>query len=367
MDLLSGEMGYYTVDGMSGVMPTLTVAIGTTYTLSQAHVTNWMHPIGLAFQPDGAHDVLYAGTNGEGAPEVTDGSATTGYVYMYYVKYPGATTFTAVTLDDYEPLFFMPLSIWATHEFKIEFKVTDASFAKSIVYFCHIHNKMSGLMNIVGGTGSEVANLYTPLVNPQFDTTCGTSGCSDYTTGGSMACTNHQFLCGTVDSSFLQCMNAIDCAMHMQMQTTNTAGNNVASFMQQMIPHHLNAVNMARILLKKSATYGDNTLGVNIAMSAPGEYDGVEEMLLAMVNTQNYQVSEMRKWLLEKGFEITSTCPTPVPTVAPTALPPGDTYAPTAVATTAGSSNTTVATSGAHRSWSLTFATMAFMGAIAML
>ena len=97
MDLLSGEMGYYTVDGMSGVLPTLTVAIGTTYILSQAHVTNWMHPIGLASQPDGAHDVLYAGTGGEGAPEVTDGSGTAGYVYMYYVKYPGATTFTAVT------------------------------------------------------------------------------------------------------------------------------------------------------------------------------------------------------------------------------------------------------------------------------
>ena len=70
MDLL-GEMGHYTVDGISGVLPTVTFEIGATYTLSQAHVTNWMHPIGLAFQPDGAHD-------GEGSPEVTDGSGATG-------------------------------------------------------------------------------------------------------------------------------------------------------------------------------------------------------------------------------------------------------------------------------------------------
>ena len=186
MDLLSGEMCYYTVDCISCVLPTLTVEIGTMYTLSQAHVTNWMRPIGLAFQPDGAHD-------GEGSPEVTDGSGATGYVYMYYVKSPGASAFTAVALDDYEPLFFMPLAIWATYEFKIEFRVTDASFAKSIVYFCHIHNKMSGLMNIVGGTGSEVANLFTPVVNSAFDTGCGAAGTSDYMTGGSMACTNHQF------------------------------------------------------------------------------------------------------------------------------------------------------------------------------
>ena len=47
MGLLSGETGYYTVDDISCVLPTLTVEIGTMYTLSQAHVTNWMHPIGL--------------------------------------------------------------------------------------------------------------------------------------------------------------------------------------------------------------------------------------------------------------------------------------------------------------------------------
>ena len=79
-------MGYYTVDGISGVLPTLTVEIGTTYTWSQAQLDA---PYWVSLQPDGAHD-------GEGSPEVTDGSGTTGYVYMYYVKSPGASAFTAV-------------------------------------------------------------------------------------------------------------------------------------------------------------------------------------------------------------------------------------------------------------------------------
>jgi uncharacterized protein (DUF305 family) len=84
--------------------------------------------------------------------------------------------------------------------------------------------------------------------------------------------------------------------------------NPVATFTRQMIPHHLSAINMARVVLKKSETYGDKTLGMDIK-DANGEHDGVEDLLLTIVNTQNYQVSEMRKWLLENGFNLTGTCP----------------------------------------------------------
>ena len=99
-------------------------------------------------------------------------------------------------------------------------------------------------MTITGGSGSAVTGLVAPVTVSTFDQTCGT--------------------------------------------------NYVSTFMHQMIPHHANAVNMAKVLLKTSTTYGDNTLGVNIA-GAAGEYDGVEDLLLDMVHTQNYQISEMRK------------------------------------------------------------------------
>jgi len=305
LDLFSGETGYFKVEGYEGVQPTLTLQLGTDYWLHQTHASNWMHPIGLAYQPNGAHDVLYPGSEGEGAPEVADGSGTTGYEYVYYIKYPGETDFTAVTLDDYEPLFFYPINEWAKHSFKIHLRVTEPTFAKSIVYFCHIHNMMSGLISIEGGSGSEVSNLDAPAQADAFDVGCGTWGASSFRD----QCPGHQFLCGEgLETPFAQCMNAIDCKMYVEMQTLFVEPDYVTTFMHQMIPHHLNAVNMARILLKKSKNYGDDSVGVDITESEPGAHDGFEDMLLDMVSGQNYQISEMRKWLLEQGKNESSSC-----------------------------------------------------------
>eukprot|EP00404_Azadinium_spinosum_P013904 CAMPEP_0180527104 /NCGR_PEP_ID=MMETSP1036_2-20121128/60056_1 /TAXON_ID=632150 /ORGANISM="Azadinium spinosum, Strain 3D9" /LENGTH=98 /DNA_ID=CAMNT_0022540513 /DNA_START=20 /DNA_END=313 /DNA_ORIENTATION=- len=96
--------------------------LNTDYYIVQRHVSNWYHPIGLAYQPDGAHDVLYTPTAapGEpGAPEVADGNGTTGYDYVYEIKAPGSAIFEGKTLDDYEPLFFYPLEEWVKYEFRI--------------------------------------------------------------------------------------------------------------------------------------------------------------------------------------------------------------------------------------------------------
>eukprot|EP00971_Amphidinium_carterae_P226176 4486418-Amphidinium_carterae.1 len=286
LDFFTGETGYYTVEGFDGVLPNLTLQLGQTYILDQSHVSNWMHPIGLAFQPDGAHDVLYPG--GEGAPELADGHNTTGYSYLYFIKYPGDSDFTEVTLDDYEPLFFYPLADWAAHEFKIELTITDASVASSLVYFCHIHNKMSGLLLIEGGTGPSVTNLYVPHTPSSFDAACGTYNVEQYGSAIESYCPSQVFLCGSTSDAFTECMTAIDCKMNYEMSVFNVDANPVVTFMHQMIPHHQNAVNMAKILLKKSATFGDDSLGVDISGEA-GEYDGFVYMLMDMVNTQNYQ------------------------------------------------------------------------------
>merc|ERR1711907_900804 len=46
----------YEVEGCEGVAPTLEIKRGVEYTLTQKDVTNWFHPLGLAYYPDGAHD-----------------------------------------------------------------------------------------------------------------------------------------------------------------------------------------------------------------------------------------------------------------------------------------------------------------------
>merc|ERR1712157_609163 len=46
----------YEVEGCEGVAPTLDIKRGVEYTLVQKDVSNWFHPLGLAYYPDGAHD-----------------------------------------------------------------------------------------------------------------------------------------------------------------------------------------------------------------------------------------------------------------------------------------------------------------------
>lgn len=55
--------GLYEVEGCDGIAPTLHFERGVTYTLVQNDRTNWYHPIGLAYYPDGAHG---HGANGFG-------------------------------------------------------------------------------------------------------------------------------------------------------------------------------------------------------------------------------------------------------------------------------------------------------------
>ena len=56
------------------------------------------------------------------------------------------------------------------------------------------------------------------------------------------------------------------------------------TFLEQMIPHHLNAVNMAKLLLKTD-------------LDSVAATDGLEDILWDIVNVQNYQVHQFRNYL----------------------------------------------------------------------
>ena len=85
-------------------------------------------------------------------------------------------------------------------------------------------------------------------------------------------------MCGAIDTNFEKCMQAIDCKMNREMKSATDffhSGHPMALFAQQMcvpplsfhlsftdasfytapcrIPHHVNAVNMAKILLQTEA------------------------------------------------------------------------------------------------------------------
>mmetsp|Transcript_5457 Transcript_5457/g.10393 ORF Transcript_5457/g.10393 Transcript_5457/m.10393 type:complete len:109 (-) Transcript_5457:2544-2870(-) len=56
VNLFAGELGYYQVDQCGNdPNPTLGIEKGVTYIFSQKDKTNYFHPLGFAYYPDGAH------------------------------------------------------------------------------------------------------------------------------------------------------------------------------------------------------------------------------------------------------------------------------------------------------------------------
>jgi len=295
VDLFAGETGYYNLDrgdfeSTSGPQPTITAKIGQTLKFDQSDPTNWYHAVGFAYAPDGAHGDDWGA---EENPEVEGAGEL-----QYFIDGDIPTCEDAGTtgLDCYEPEFFYPRGDWLEKQYLAELTITPEVAAASkggvIYYFCHIHSKMSGKIVIKNDDGSDYSNgseelpLYEPTTNDAFDTKCGTSHISEYAKGADNECAV-DFFAGAKDTDFEQCLHATDCQMHYEMysETTPNEDDKVALFMQQMIPHHVNAVNMAKLLLKQSTQE---------------EIEAVEDLegiLHDIINTQNFQIHQFRNYL----------------------------------------------------------------------
>jgi plastocyanin len=189
---------------------------------------------------------------------------------------------------------------WREKSYRVELTVTqelaDAAIGGVLYYFCHIHSKMSGkirLKNVDGtaaaGTGEEELDLYPRKVPSNTDATCGTYGLGEFADGGSSECAE-RFLCGSIDSTFEQCLQAMDCQMNKEMRVGgfDDHGDHVATFCQQMIPHHINAVNMAKLTLKTVA---------DAVLEAAMDEGGLNDLLHGIINGQNFQIHQMNAYL----------------------------------------------------------------------
>jgi len=316
VNVFAGETGYYELAGYTGSSPDITVQIGKTYVFNQNDASNWYHPVGFAYVPDGAHGLTWGG---EEQPEVEGAGEL-----LYKINGAATTCPDAgdTGLDCYEPEFFYPRGDWMAKSYTAELTITQAMADRShggvIYYFCHIHSKMSGKIIIQNADGSPVTqadgtalanptpfDLYEPTVPTGVDVTCGTSGLEPYSGGGASACAQ-RFLCGTLDTEFEQCLQAIDCKMNKEMKSDTSAdhGSKVAVFMQQMIPHHENAVNMAKLLLKQVPA-------ATIANALDGD---LIHIVHGIINTQNFQIHQFRNFLGGSGYSLRSPgSPTPAP------------------------------------------------------
>merc|ERR1719271_803989 len=316
IDPFAGPTGYFKFAECGDVAnPVIVMKRGVTYTFDQSDNSNWYHPLGFAYFVDGAHNEV-----DELEPGITQtGDACAGtntcQEPMYYKNgvFAGAAGYdnTLATptggedfgLDAYEPEFFHRKSDWTATTYSVKLTLTDTTYATDIFYFCHIHAGMSGYIKIADSTGTVVSSRGTGnalIAADYYDTPstyeslCGGYNLDAYKSAG--ACTD-TFLCTTAtlaEGSFGDCLNAMDCSMDLGMKT-ELHSNDIVSFMHQMIPHHENAINMAKLLMNKDTT-----------LAADGE---VMDMLWDIINVQGMQIQAMQGRLSEGKYALSSSCP----------------------------------------------------------
>eukprot|EP00525_Craspedostauros_australis_P000035 CAMPEP_0198119776 /NCGR_PEP_ID=MMETSP1442-20131203/26942_1 /TAXON_ID= /ORGANISM="Craspedostauros australis, Strain CCMP3328" /LENGTH=405 /DNA_ID=CAMNT_0043778311 /DNA_START=63 /DNA_END=1280 /DNA_ORIENTATION=+ len=333
VDLLAGELGYYIFDECGGEPnPTIGLEYGKVYKFVQSDRSNWYHPLGFAYFADGAHDEKDELEPRVAAPTATDKSCaleaeSTCPAPMYFKdgnyvgEYSNIPSVANVTmgkdnfgLDDYEPLFFHPPSDWTSYgDFEIKLMYPEtAGFDGDIFYFCHIHQFMTGRIKflkndvLVAKDKNEPVIPYEYDVVSDYDKDCGTFNLDAFQLPHP-ECPD-RFVCDVPgDNSalkqFSSCIDSMNCHMMAGMTTGVTAGSAQALFMHQMIPHHQNAVNMAKALLNTNELKCDD-------LENPMETDDctLEIILREIINTQNAQIQSMRGILDSKKYPEEDDC-----------------------------------------------------------
>ena len=292
----------------------------------QSDVSNFYHPLGFAYYPDGAHadvDELEPGIAPPGsASKCADDMTCPAPMYFqagtYLGEYSNDANVAPVTtgadnfgLDDYEPKFFHPLGQWTEYgDFSITLKFDIDDFSDDIFYFCHIHQFMTGRIKLLDTDDFSLSLVDTPKIDyaydepSLYDRACGTFGLGDFQLPNSQC--PDKFVCNVPAgdpalSAFSDCIDSMDCAMMQGMTTGVSAGSIRALFMHQMIPHHQNAVNMAKALLNA------NQLNCPDILEETSDCT-LEVIAREIINAQNGQIQSMQGYLDELGYDETDDC-----------------------------------------------------------
>lgn len=310
INIHAGDTGYYEVEGCDGIQPTLAMKANVQYVFDQSDETNWFHPLGFAYGPDGVY------RDQEELEKVSTGGGNFTQFPQYTLN--GEKLCDASPCDDedfgldqYEGVYFSGgRDDWIDSGiFAVNLTITDAE-TKEFFYFCHIHNDMSARIKVYDGSVIREAKdlIEIPYEYDQpdaFDQTCGVFNVSQFQ--ADKACPDKTFLCGDdSNNDFGKCMNAIDCAMYEEMRTKLYSDPTVV-FMHQMIAHHRNAVNQAKLLLitdPPSLVCGTNYDGRRLDDANCGDVgnDGgepVKTLLWDIINVQNQQITFMQAWLAD--------------------------------------------------------------------
>lgn len=334
VDMHAGELGYYTFEECGDRSnPTLGLEVGKTYQFIQKDRSNYYHPLGMAYYPDGAHadaDELEPGIAPPGSMS-TCAFDMTCPAPMYYIDdgykgtYSNNVDLVDVTtddenfgLDDYEPLFFHPLPDWLGYgEFSVFLKFDeDTDYTKDIFYFCHIHQYMTGRIKLLKDGQILAKDADLPKIDyaydkpAEHDQSCGTYGLHDFQLPHAQCI--EKFVCDVPGeptsplAQFSSCIDSMNCAMMNGMTTSvKDTESETALFLHQMIPHHQNAVNMAKALMKTGKVKCDDLTDEE---SDQADDCALEILLREIVNNQNHQIQVMRGLLDSRDWPEENDC-----------------------------------------------------------
>lgn len=326
VDLHAGELGYYMFEECNGkINPTLGMEVGKTYRFVQSDRSNWYHPLGFAYFPDGALadvDELEPGiappdSSSDCAEKMTCPAPMYFQDGKYLGKYSNDEKIFSKSegeedfgLDHYEPKFFHSPAEWTDYgTFSITLKFDVEDFASDIFYFCHIHEFMTGRIKLLKDD-KPIQELDLPLIEYKYDSPsdydkkCGTFGLEEFQLPHDEC--PEKFVCDVPASLpelalVSDCIDSMNCAMMAGMTTKVTAKSAKALFIHQMIPHHQNAVNMAKVLLKSGDLKCDD-------LTEESDDCALEVILREIINGQNAQIQAMRSILESNGWPTEDDC-----------------------------------------------------------
>jgi len=216
-----------------------------------------------------------------------------------------------------ESLFDLPILEWY-HQFgPFETGLNfDIPYEKDIFYSSFTRQAMTGRIKLIDTKGEKMntgedAPLLSyeyDVVKGQHDLECGTFGTAQFQLPNDQCPST--FVCNQdfyqeSETNFVRCINSMNCALLDGMTANyNLAGhvdeleymNDILLFVRQMIPHHQNAINMAKAILKS---------GEGACKACPG-YDEcssipvgclLEPIAYSIINTRSRQIEYMKDFL----------------------------------------------------------------------
>ena len=175
---------------------------------------------------------------------------------------------------------------------------------------------MTGRIKFVDSDGDFLSPDNFPVIEytydmpSEYDQECGTFGLGEFQLPHPEC--PEKFVCNkpgieTPVGKFADCLDSMNCAMAVGMTTNVNQNSAIALFIHQMIPHHQNAVNMCKALMKSGE--------VQCADIEDEEDPHCVMKLLcyAIINGQNFQIQTMRGVLESLEYPAEDDCKVLIP------------------------------------------------------